>query len=205
MGKITKRRPLAKMASALPNPSQLSCSRHGAVSTHLIFASDHRPSIKISMAKVLQAEHGTALYDVREFPMPVLDHLLRVTPIHRPPVARAGATLVAVPAGGCSCTAFSYKGPRHSCSDHPEQTACQPPTYSVTSYHAARITPTTMHSHSTAVSNVCPSAASCHSKLGDMPVAGHAQPHSAPVDSMTAPQCCHCGWRGSHAPTCPFK
>lgn len=21
----------------------------------------------------------------------------------------------------------------------------------------------------------------------------------------TAPQCCHCGWRGSHAPNCPFK
>ncbi|CAL1694666.1 unnamed protein product [Somion occarium] len=20
-----------------------------------------------------------------------------------------------------------------------------------------------------------------------------------------APQCCHCGWRGAHAPTCPFK
>ncbi|EKM61543.1 uncharacterized protein PHACADRAFT_248221 [Phanerochaete carnosa HHB-10118-sp] len=20
-----------------------------------------------------------------------------------------------------------------------------------------------------------------------------------------APQCCHCGWRGDHAPTCPFK
>ncbi|KAF9264450.1 hypothetical protein L218DRAFT_863105 [Marasmius fiardii PR-910] len=21
----------------------------------------------------------------------------------------------------------------------------------------------------------------------------------------SAPQCCHCGWRGSHSPTCPFK
>ncbi|TFK42204.1 hypothetical protein BDQ12DRAFT_677783 [Crucibulum laeve] len=20
-----------------------------------------------------------------------------------------------------------------------------------------------------------------------------------------APQCCHCGWRGSHSPNCPFK
>ncbi|PBK73317.1 hypothetical protein ARMSODRAFT_952337 [Armillaria solidipes] len=19
------------------------------------------------------------------------------------------------------------------------------------------------------------------------------------------PQCCHCGWRGAHAPQCPFK
>ncbi|KAF9446508.1 hypothetical protein P691DRAFT_673485 [Macrolepiota fuliginosa MF-IS2] len=21
----------------------------------------------------------------------------------------------------------------------------------------------------------------------------------------SAPQCCHCGWRGSHSPTCPFR
>ncbi|KZP12250.1 hypothetical protein FIBSPDRAFT_669306, partial [Athelia psychrophila] len=21
----------------------------------------------------------------------------------------------------------------------------------------------------------------------------------------SGPQCCHCGWRGSHSPTCPFK
>ncbi|KIY46835.1 hypothetical protein FISHEDRAFT_28679, partial [Fistulina hepatica ATCC 64428] len=20
-----------------------------------------------------------------------------------------------------------------------------------------------------------------------------------------SPQCCHCGWRGSHAPDCPFR
>ncbi|KAL4070255.1 hypothetical protein J3A83DRAFT_4241505 [Scleroderma citrinum] len=20
-----------------------------------------------------------------------------------------------------------------------------------------------------------------------------------------APQCCHCGWRGSHSPNCPFR
>ncbi|EKM55379.1 uncharacterized protein PHACADRAFT_255967 [Phanerochaete carnosa HHB-10118-sp] len=29
-----------------------------------------------------------------------------------------------------------------------------------------------------------------------------------PVDnggSGQGPQCCHCGWRGKHAPTCPFK
>ncbi|KAF9495613.1 hypothetical protein BDN71DRAFT_1447278 [Pleurotus eryngii] len=23
--------------------------------------------------------------------------------------------------------------------------------------------------------------------------------------NCSAPQCCHCGWRGSHAPNCPFK
>ncbi|TFK89868.1 hypothetical protein K466DRAFT_485883 [Polyporus arcularius HHB13444] len=23
--------------------------------------------------------------------------------------------------------------------------------------------------------------------------------------AASSPQCCHCGWRGAHAPTCPFK
>ncbi|EIN14340.1 hypothetical protein PUNSTDRAFT_57751, partial [Punctularia strigosozonata HHB-11173 SS5] len=68
-------------------------------------------------------------------------------------------------------------------------------------------TTASMHSHSTTASlhDVCHSTASCHSTPGDTPATGHAQPHGAPVSSMTAPQCCHCGWRGSHAPTCPFK
>ncbi|KAK0505358.1 hypothetical protein EDD18DRAFT_334350 [Armillaria luteobubalina] len=22
---------------------------------------------------------------------------------------------------------------------------------------------------------------------------------------LNEPQCCHCGWRGAHAPQCPFK
>ncbi|XP_006453874.1 hypothetical protein AGABI2DRAFT_63000 [Agaricus bisporus var. bisporus H97] len=26
-----------------------------------------------------------------------------------------------------------------------------------------------------------------------------------PVDSESSPQCCHCGWRGTHAPDCPFR
>jgi hypothetical protein len=28
------------------------------------------------------------------------------------------------------------------------------------------------------------------------------------VESLSndnGPQCCHCGWRGAHAPDCPFK
>ncbi|KAI0082736.1 hypothetical protein K474DRAFT_1585337 [Panus rudis PR-1116 ss-1] len=27
---------------------------------------------------------------------------------------------------------------------------------------------------------------------------------ASPVD-QSQPQCCHCGYRGSHAPNCPFK
>ncbi|KIM64191.1 hypothetical protein SCLCIDRAFT_115781 [Scleroderma citrinum Foug A] len=25
------------------------------------------------------------------------------------------------------------------------------------------------------------------------------------VNAGGAPQCCHCGWRGSHSPNCPFR
>ncbi|KAI0050587.1 hypothetical protein FA95DRAFT_1486911 [Auriscalpium vulgare] len=31
-------------------------------------------------------------------------------------------------------------------------------------------------------------------------VAGEGVPVNA-----SAPQCCHCGWRGSHSPNCPFR
>ncbi|PCH34278.1 hypothetical protein WOLCODRAFT_22572 [Wolfiporia cocos MD-104 SS10] len=32
----------------------------------------------------------------------------------------------------------------------------------------------------------------------------HSEAHATPVNH-NLPQCCHCGWRGDHAPTCPFK
>ncbi|KAF8273838.1 hypothetical protein EI94DRAFT_1715031 [Lactarius quietus] len=25
-----------------------------------------------------------------------------------------------------------------------------------------------------------------------------------PCVNFSAPQCCHCGWRGTHSPNCPF-
>ncbi|KAI0724771.1 hypothetical protein C8Q72DRAFT_786742 [Fomitopsis betulina] len=37
-----------------------------------------------------------------------------------------------------------------------------------------------------------------------VPVCHRAQEQPALVNH-NAPQCCHCGWRGDHAPTCPFK
>ncbi|KAG0706661.1 hypothetical protein DFH29DRAFT_136082 [Suillus ampliporus] len=40
----------------------------------------------------------------------------------------------------------------------------------------------------------------------------HATPVSMRLSSdddscmnFNAPQCCHCGWRGSHSPSCPFR
>ncbi|KZV71025.1 hypothetical protein PENSPDRAFT_651056 [Peniophora sp. CONT] len=37
-----------------------------------------------------------------------------------------------------------------------------------------------------------------------VPVCSKANEASAPTN-LSAPQCCHCGWRGSHAPNCPFR
>ncbi|OCH95723.1 hypothetical protein OBBRIDRAFT_720123 [Obba rivulosa] len=35
-------------------------------------------------------------------------------------------------------------------------------------------------------------------------VSCHTASEQTPVNH-NLPQCCHCGWRGAHAPTCPFK
>ncbi|PBL04107.1 hypothetical protein ARMGADRAFT_43255 [Armillaria gallica] len=34
-----------------------------------------------------------------------------------------------------------------------------------------------------------------------------AQETTTPINQAggSSPQCCHCGWRGAHAPNCPFK
>ncbi|OSX67190.1 hypothetical protein POSPLADRAFT_1122466, partial [Postia placenta MAD-698-R-SB12] len=36
------------------------------------------------------------------------------------------------------------------------------------------------------------------------PVHRHVEAQATPCN-QNLPQCCHCGWRGDHAPTCPFK
>ncbi|KAI6030014.1 hypothetical protein EDC04DRAFT_2572637, partial [Pisolithus marmoratus] len=33
----------------------------------------------------------------------------------------------------------------------------------------------------------------------------HHHTDQRPLVNHNAPQCCHCGWRGSHAPQCPFR
>ncbi|KAH7886439.1 hypothetical protein F5I97DRAFT_1791395, partial [Phlebopus sp. FC_14] len=50
----------------------------------------------------------------------------------------------------------------------------------------------------------------CHSSMSSIPVSRRT---TTPADdaalgglvNANAPQCCHCGWRGSHSPSCPFR
>ena len=43
-------------------------------------------------------------------------------------------------------------------------------------------------------------------QVTDLPMDSNKSP-DAPVKSShkDGPQCCHCGWRGDHAPDCPFR
>ncbi|KAF9235380.1 hypothetical protein BU15DRAFT_51444 [Melanogaster broomeanus] len=77
-----------------------------------------------------------------------------------------------------------------------------------------------MHSASAAASCACTSSVSAHSSSESTTSANQScsrHTSSIPVSkrngaddtnnfvNCSAPQCCHCGWRGSHAPTCPFR
>ncbi|KAK0467580.1 hypothetical protein IW261DRAFT_1518906 [Armillaria novae-zelandiae] len=52
------------------------------------------------------------------------------------------------------------------------------------------------------------SSVACHKLI---PTNSHNRPAldtSMPTSKargVSVPQCCHCGWRGAHAPGCPFK
>ncbi|KAI0931639.1 hypothetical protein AcW2_000483 [Taiwanofungus camphoratus] len=69
--------------------------------------------------------------------------------------------------------------------------------------------PVTMHTRCAATrsSHRC-SSSTCHlPQSPSAPVSGNvarSEDQPAPVNH-SAPQCCHCGWRGAHAPACPFK
>ncbi|EGN93539.1 hypothetical protein SERLA73DRAFT_145169 [Serpula lacrymans var. lacrymans S7.3] len=43
-----------------------------------------------------------------------------------------------------------------------------------------------------------------HSSTGATPTHNSTDDADAFVNP-SAPQCCHCGWRGSHSPSCPFR
>ncbi|GBE77271.1 hypothetical protein BKA93DRAFT_733954 [Sparassis latifolia] len=45
--------------------------------------------------------------------------------------------------------------------------------------------------------------AGCHPPSSPAP--SHISADAPHPQSHSSPQCCHCGWRGAHAPTCPFK
>ncbi|KAI5835184.1 hypothetical protein K523DRAFT_228843, partial [Schizophyllum commune Tattone D] len=45
-----------------------------------------------------------------------------------------------------------------------------------------------------------------HTQHSSTPASAKATPGDAAAPTnASAPQCCHCGWRGAHAPDCPFK
>ncbi|KAK7453423.1 hypothetical protein VKT23_011690 [Stygiomarasmius scandens] len=46
-----------------------------------------------------------------------------------------------------------------------------------------------------------PTAASPSTSPASPPSSGYPPRNNV----HSAPQCCHCGWRGAHAPNCPFK
>ncbi|KAF8838692.1 hypothetical protein BDN67DRAFT_971169 [Paxillus ammoniavirescens] len=55
-------------------------------------------------------------------------------------------------------------------------------------------------SESTSVTHSCPRHAS------SIPVSKRNGADDADnFVNANAPQCCHCGWRGSHSPSCPFR
>ncbi|ETW86746.1 hypothetical protein HETIRDRAFT_41255 [Heterobasidion irregulare TC 32-1] len=70
-----------------------------------------------------------------------------------------------------------------------------------------------MHSSSSASSvaaSASPSPSMCHShKLSATPTVLHSvtkvDSDEHPFANFSSPQCCHCGWRGAHSPTCPFR
>ncbi|KAI0830897.1 hypothetical protein BC628DRAFT_1356106 [Trametes gibbosa] len=62
---------------------------------------------------------------------------------------------------------------------------------------SARSVLSSSHPHTSAPSSTT-AAPSCAAQCSV------ADSHSC-VLSASAPQCCHCGWRGAHAPSCPFK
>ncbi|KIM82195.1 hypothetical protein PILCRDRAFT_820567 [Piloderma croceum F 1598] len=61
--------------------------------------------------------------------------------------------------------------------------------------------------HSTAFSTLSPTT-TCHTQAcaDATPVSTRSTTNDADAFvNYSSPQCCHCGWRGSHAPNCPFK
>lgn len=101
-------------------------------------------------------------------------------------------------------------GPKHikTPSFHPSVSSSSPATQQLllfaisiltldrTNMFSTQCTPVASQSSSTATS----SRASTSTPITNL----HVSDMSSSVNH-NAPQCCHCGWRGAHAPTCPFK
>ncbi|KAG1763256.1 hypothetical protein EDD22DRAFT_888062 [Suillus occidentalis] len=57
--------------------------------------------------------------------------------------------------------------------------------------------------HPTSNSNEQPSQSSSCTR--HTPVSLRISSDDDSCKNFNAPQCCHCGWRGSHSPSCPFR
>ncbi|KAA1471465.1 hypothetical protein DENSPDRAFT_776601 [Dentipellis sp. KUC8613] len=64
-----------------------------------------------------------------------------------------------------------------------------------------------MHASSTATTSA-PHHPVCHSHSSVSRPActtSRTDADEHPCIDASSPQCCHCGWRGSHSPNCPFR
>ncbi|KAG1840718.1 hypothetical protein DFJ58DRAFT_708226 [Suillus subalutaceus] len=60
-------------------------------------------------------------------------------------------------------------------------------------------------SSKTAFSNDEPSSSNLHHCTHATPVSMHISSDDDSCMNFSSNQCCHCGWRGSHSPSCPFR
>ncbi|KAJ8586132.1 hypothetical protein M405DRAFT_823845 [Rhizopogon salebrosus TDB-379] len=69
-----------------------------------------------------------------------------------------------------------------------------------------------MHATCSTVSNAAspyqsssPTSHHCTRLSQATPVSMRTSSDDDSCTNFNAPQCCHCGWRGSHSPSCPFR
>ena len=67
------------------------------------------------------------------------------------------------------------------------------------------ILPTQSHLRSTPTNQTEMSPSTATSTTSATPVVSHTHCDDHSCVNQSSPQCCHCGWRGSHSPQCPFK
>ncbi|KAG1846196.1 hypothetical protein DFJ58DRAFT_663932, partial [Suillus subalutaceus] len=60
-----------------------------------------------------------------------------------------------------------------------------------------------LHSHPTSHHHL--TRINARATLIPLPVSMRISSDDDSCMNFNAPQCCHCGWRGSHSPSCPFR
>ncbi|KAI0271455.1 hypothetical protein BC834DRAFT_859611 [Gloeopeniophorella convolvens] len=56
-----------------------------------------------------------------------------------------------------------------------------------------------------ATSSSSPATSHQHQPMLSVPVASREGDSEDSCINFSSPQCCHCGWRGTHSPSCPFR